>query len=140
MAIHTPLPTLHREIEAYLCFMDEARREVDVAELATYEAAEARADAILNSSAETPGPGKFSANDDGPLAEILYFLSLDHSFLDEQIGSVDEHGWFGRIGRFVVETDDQGFFYYMDHVLEAKAEAAFARIEADYPMPIEENL
>lgn len=81
----------------------------------------------------TTKPGRYQANDDALLAEILDYLANDQSYVDEQVGSVDEAGWFARIGRFIVESDDQGFFCYMDHKTEALAETIFATIEANYP-------
>lgn len=49
---------------------------------------------------------KFSS----PLAEHLYSLSLD-SEQDEQIGSVDELGWFALFRGYlaILESDSQGF-------------------------------
>lgn len=139
MSVHTPLPTLHREINTYLEFINEARREIQVDELATYEAAEARAEAIRARNPESPGPGRYEFCDDRQLAEILDFLSGDFSYVDEQVGSTSEAGWYARIGRFVVEVTDQGFFWYVDHESEVAAEAAFATIEADYPHSDEEG-
>jgi hypothetical protein len=131
--IHTPCPTLHREIGHYLSFVNEARREIEVSEFATYQAAEARAESIKASNPETPRSGRYEFCDDRLLAEILDHLAGDFSYLDEQVGSVDEAGWYGRIGRFIVEYTDQGFFWYIDHESEPAAEAAFATIEAVYP-------
>jgi hypothetical protein len=119
--------------------MDEARREIQVEELATYEAAEARAEAIRARSPETPGPGRYEFCDDRPLAEILEFLSGDQSYVDEQVGSTSEAGWYARIGRFIVEATEGGFFWYIDHETEIAAEAAFATIEAKYPHAEEED-
>lgn len=130
--IHTPSPTLHREIRTYLGFMDEARKEIDVAEIATYEACEARADAIRARNPETPGPGKYECNDDGPLAEMLHVLAGDTSFLDEEFGEAEFDTWTARIGRFTIGEDSRGFFYYMDYLTVESAQAAFARCRASY--------
>ena len=123
---------LHRDIERYLAFVEEARKEITMPEFPTYEMAEARAEAIRRRTPETPGPGRYQLCDDRELAEILDFLSGDQSYQDEQVGSVDEGGWYARVGRFVCEVDSQGFFWYMDYEEDWNAQKAFARIEAEY--------
>lgn len=74
---------------------------------------------------EAPGPGKFEGCHDLRLAEALYEVSLDTSWLDEDYGYGDGGGWFGRIGRFLVSEDSQGFFDYADYETEDAAHAAF---------------
>lgn len=60
-----------------------------------------------------------------PFTRFLYETSLHGC--DDETGSVDELGyWFGRLGRYVLVEDDQGFVFharYVDHRREAGAEA-----------------
>jgi len=131
--IHTPCPTLHREIRAYLGFADEARRPLEEVSMpATYQAACHRADELRHHNPETPGPGRFEGNDDRILAEMLEELAGDTSYLDEEAGDVQAAGWIARIGRFIVEEDERGFFAYHDGGNELNAQAHFALIASDY--------
>lgn len=71
-----------------------------------------------------PTPGKFEGTTDERIAQALYSLSLD-GMCDEQRGSVDEEGWYGLIGRFVIWEDSQGFFGYEHFDDEDAARLAF---------------
>jgi hypothetical protein len=128
--IHTPAPTLHREIRAYLGFLDIAREPLGEVQMpATYSGAVARAELIRTTNPETPGPGRYEGNDDRILAEMLDELTNDYSYVDEQYS--DETGyWCCRIGRFTCDQSPDGFFSYHDCLSEPEAEAAFAIFEA----------
>ena len=58
-----------------------------------------------------PGPGKFEGNEDGRLANVLHDTEPD-----DQVGSVDELGWYGLIIQrnhaYIVHEDNYGFFDY----------------------------
>ncbi len=131
--IHTPCPTLHREIGQYLAFVDEARTPLEEVNMpATYENACHRADELKYRNPETPRPGRFEGNDDRILAEMLEELAGDTSYLDEEEGEADVAGWIARIGRFCVSQDDQGFFYYQDFDNETAAHVAFETVRPSY--------
>ena len=59
--------------------------------------------------------GKFEGNEDEELAEKLYNC-VQEGWTEEEIGSVQESGWFGVVEhdgvRYIVNEDDQGFFGY----------------------------
>ena len=75
-----------------------------------------------------PRPGKFEGNINPGLAEELYDRTLD-GWCDDQRGSVDEGGWYGLLGRFIVTEDDRGFFGYEEFESTKKAEQVFRTIE-----------
>lgn len=66
-----------------------------------------------------PHPGKFEGCHDLTLAEMLY-EALGDGWSDDS-HSVEEQYYVARIGRFLVEETDQGFFDY--EVYETEAEA-----------------
>lgn len=76
-------------------------------------------------NAVRPGPGRFEGNEDLRVAEAVWELSLDTAHLDDQWGSIDEGGWSGLIGRFVVLADPQGFISVEDYDTEEAAKLAF---------------
>lgn len=67
-----------------------------------------------------PGPGKFEGCEDARIAEALYVLDTD-----EFKGLGEGEGWQGRIGRFIVSEDSQGFFEYECYLDEESAQRAF---------------
>ena len=81
--------------------------------------------------------GKFEGNGDEKLAELLYEASLNGE-LDEEIGSVDELGWYGRfIDRvdllyYILTEDSQGFFSYQQYATLPELNVAWDEIEAMY--------
>lgn len=83
--------------------------------------------ALLGDSenAVRPGPGKFEGTTDERIAEALHDLCGDTANLDDEHGRVDEGGWYGLIGRFIVWEDDRGFFGYDHHDTEDEAREAF---------------
>lgn len=105
----------------------------------TYQAACARADYLKSHNPETPGPGRLEGNDDRILGEMLEELAGDTSYLDEEAGDVSSAGWAGRIGRFIVEEDSDGFFSYCDDESEVNAQAHFALISSDLEDAITET-
>jgi hypothetical protein len=70
---------------------------------------------------------------------MLDVLSSDRSYLDEEAGDASAAGWIARIGRFVIEENEFGFFSYQDFESEIAAEAHFATVEADYELAITET-
>mgnify|MGYP003334643314 CR=1 FL=1 len=64
---------------------------------------------------------------DCPETEQIYHLSLDGG-IEEQIGSVDEQGWYGRIGRSILTEDNFGFVCSQTWDTEEQAIEAFANI------------
>lgn len=77
---------------------------------------------------EDTGPGKFEGNENPGLASRLYDCTVD-GWCDDQRGSVDEGGWYGLLGRFIVTEDDRGFFSYEKFQNEREAERVFRTIE-----------
>lgn len=137
MTVHTPQVVQRRQlmqdIERYLAFVEEARTPLEEVSMpATYENACHRADELKYRNPETPGPGRLEGNDDRLLAEMLEELAGDTSYLDEEEGEVDVAGWIGRIGRFCVSRDDNGFFYYQDFGNETAAHVAFETVRPSY--------
>lgn len=61
-------------------------------------------------------PGRFEGCESQMVAKLLQDLSLDGSWLTDEIGSVDDLGWYGRIDgkkyMFLMSMDHQGFFDY----------------------------
>lgn len=45
----------------------------------------------------------------GVPTDVLWELSLDTSWIDEQDGNVDEGLWFARMGRYMLYVDSAGF-------------------------------
>jgi hypothetical protein len=82
-----------------------------------------------------PGPGKFEGCHDKRIARVLYDIA-GMSGCDEDIGSVQELGWFGLIIQrnhaYIISEDSQGFFdyTYFDSVQDARE--AYNRIVSEY--------
>lgn len=81
-------------------------------------------------------PGRFEGNADEALAERLFDVTMD-SGQDEDIGSVDELGWYGLILDFegksyVVEQDTYGFFGYVEYESADAARTAWKQVEDTY--------
>jgi hypothetical protein len=82
-------------------------------------------------------PGKFEGNENEQLAELLHEASLNGE-LDEEIGSVDELGWYGRfIDRvdlfyYILNEDSQGFFSYEQYPDLPSMNQAWEEIESMY--------
>jgi len=81
-------------------------------------------------------PGKFEGNADEALAERLYDVTMDGG-QDDEIGTVDELGWYGLILDFegksyVVEQDTYGFFTYSEFDSADAARTAFGQVEKSY--------
>lgn len=64
-------------------------------------------------------------------AAIAYLISRDGS-CDEETGSVDYHGWYGRIGRTIISENSQGFVYANRYSSEDEAKRAFQAVAEDY--------
>jgi len=61
--------------------------------------------------------------------EYLHFVSGDTSWLDDECGSVDYSGWYGRIGRHIIMVDGQGNQWGPEtFATETEAAAAFETI------------
>lgn len=92
-----------------------------------YAKAVARAEALKTPSISAcpvrPPNGKYEGCDDYELALMLDELSLDGT--DEEFGSVEEGAWHGRVGRFIIQEDDRGFFSYGIYMDDADATRAF---------------
>ena len=78
-----------------------------------------------------PGPGKFEACGDSRLADVLYGITLESGCVEE-IGSVDELGWYGIIENrdhaYIVEEDSQGFFDYTRYDTIRAAHTVFSKL------------
>lgn len=87
--------------------------------LMNYEECCKRADGLLTGAIDPvrPGPGKFEGNEDSPLAEALYELSME--FRD------DEFEGLVRVGRFLIDEDEYGFVMVFDYETEEEAKKAF---------------
>jgi hypothetical protein len=81
------------------------------------------------------GPGKFEGVPEDIPAEDLYEQVLDGGTVDE-IGSVDELGWYGLVERdgrwYIVEEDNYGFFDAEEFGSESEARARWREIEKAY--------
>lgn len=78
------------------------------------------------------GPGKFQAANNPGLAERLWQASLE-GWSDQETGETDGFGaWVAQIGRFLIETDSQGFVVYEEFSSEAEATKQFEEIDAEY--------
>jgi len=87
-----------------------------------------------------PSPGKFEGCWDERVASLLcYDIDPDESF-----GGVDEGGWWGRIGQFIVSEDTQGFFNYRlfddDEVAGRYFDGVQEGYYKDFPPEQEESL
>ena len=82
-------------------------------------------------------PGKFEGNADEELAERLYDATLE-GMCDEEIGSSQELGWFGRfIDRpgpfyYILSEDSNGFFDYNQYDTLPELNKDWEEIEAMY--------
>lgn len=65
------------------------------------------------------------------LCEYLHEKSLDTSWLDDECGSVDESGWFGRIGRHIISVSTVGFRYHSAFPTVAQAESEMDRLHRE---------
>ena len=64
--------------------------------------------------------------------EALRELSMDTSWLDDELGTVDELGWFARMGRYLLTANSQGFYGSYDAGTVDAARDEWARIERVY--------
>jgi hypothetical protein len=88
---------------------------------------------------EIGGPGRYEGLT-AFQAWLCERVSGDESFADEVTGSVDTGGWFARIGRRVIQTDDRGFWYVYKYATEEEASAEIAyQEEEQYPEDEEEE-
>lgn len=55
-----------------------------------------------------------------------------NGYLDDQIGSVDEMGWYGRYGAVIIWQDSQGFKDAAVYDTEDEALEAWSTVEEDY--------
>jgi hypothetical protein len=78
-------------------------------------------------------PGKFEGCADDRLAEVLYSISTGGG-CTEEIGSVDELGWFGLIihrkHAYIVSEDSQGFYDYAYYETKEEAQKEYDKIES----------
>jgi hypothetical protein len=93
----------------------------------------------LNARGRRPGPGKFEACNDLDAAESLYDQVMQ-SFQDDEVGSVQELGWYGLILNSgipgaeiaIVNEDSNGFFTYQVFDNEADAYNRWEKIQEMY--------
>lgn len=64
------------------------------------------------------------------MTDYLHTKSLDTSWLDDECGSVDESGWFGQIGRWVISVSTYGQRYTSRFPTVALADAEMERLHA----------
>ena len=83
--------------------------------------------------------GKFEGNADQDLAEYLHKLSLDGC--DEELGDVQNFGWYGLITHvagigkmksYIIHEDNYGFFDYTTYDTKASALEAWGNLESEY--------
>lgn len=67
--------------------------------------------------------GKFDSEE----TEFYYNITLDGG-ADEEIGSVDGFGWYGRVGNFILSEDSQGFVDGTKYDTDEEAKQVFATI------------
>lgn len=98
-----------------------------------------------NLGRESCGLGKFEGNFNCSLARALYNSSMESGF-DEQIGAVDEIGWFAkfdlsdlnikedgvRVAGAIVNEDDNGFFTVQTFEDIGMMNREWTNIEQDY--------
>lgn len=85
--------------------------------------------------------GKFEGNPDEQLAEYLHQLSMEGC--DEDLGDVQDFGWYGLIFHvikgnlskgqsYIVHEDNYGFFDYTKYDSKSKALEDWAILEKEY--------
>ena len=85
--------------------------------------------------------GKYEGNADQDLAEYLHKYSLDGC--DEELGDVQNFGWYGLLlhiikgtlskGKsYIIHEDSQGFFDYTTYGTKTQALEAWAQLELEY--------
>lgn len=62
--------------------------------------------------------------------ERLYEITLEGG-ADEEIGTADGFGWFGRVGASILGEDAQGFVTRCQYDTEADAVDSFARLTTE---------
>jgi len=78
------------------------------------------------------GPGKFEGTFNPGLTERIYTATLDTSWIDEQTGTSDGPcGWAGRVGRFVLFENSDGFVDLVEFTSTEAAEKAMSTIDFD---------
>jgi hypothetical protein len=98
----------------------------------TREEVLARATELGWEPSEADRPGAFEGNRDRELASALWALSLDGTW-DEQSGDTESPtGHFTRIGRWVVQCDQQGFVNLDERITVAEACELFETFEREY--------
>lgn len=68
---------------------------------------------------------------DSPMTALLYYRS-NEGWCDEETGSVEWEGWYGRIGKRIVQEDDRGFVTSHRYITEVEAIGTMELIAADY--------
>lgn len=90
---------------------------------------------------KNPYRGKFEGS--GKLGEALHEMVSDSSFLDDELGDVNDFGWYGLVidakvpghrGMIhaIVNEDSQGFFDVTVYPSKAKAHTAWDRVKDEY--------
>ena len=74
----------------------------------------------------TSGPGRFEGQADPYLTYVLHAVALDTSWLDEEASNEIGADWAGRIDRFLLTQDTQGFCTVEEYPSPAQARRAFA--------------
>lgn len=64
--------------------------------------------------------------------EALRELSMDTSWLDAEIGSVDELGWYALMGRYILEANMAGFYACEEFLSVDAAKASWEDLEDHY--------
>lgn len=95
-----------------------------------------------------PRPGKFEGS--GKLGEALHEMVSDSSFLDDELGDVNDFGWYGLVidakvpghrGMIhaIVNEDSLGFFDVTVYPSKAKAHTAWDRLKDEYDVFCDER-
>lgn len=66
------------------------------------------------------------------LTPFEVWLCENVEMADDESGSTDWGCWFARIGKRIVSTDSQGFWYVSRYATETEAIAEFDRADSDY--------
>jgi hypothetical protein len=80
------------------------------------------------------GPGKYEAASDRELAAALYTVTLV-SGEDDRVGDVSYMGFFARIGRYILEIDNNGFVTFSECESPEDAESAFLKLAGEVDPP-----
>lgn len=76
-----------------------------------------------------------------PMAEYLWRLSLDSSFLDEDTGDVySSIGWCARFGKRILHVDDVGFVDCVRYASADDAILAFGMLQDEYDIWSDEEI